>query len=90
MEKLEEEQTELIRKPLNENGVDVTEIENHGVIIINNSPESIEVIKPNECNIQLVSENVRKNLINSTSSNPQVAAQVQAEMQKVLSQLDQM
>ncbi|EMD45414.1 Hypothetical protein EHI5A_031450 [Entamoeba histolytica KU27] len=48
MEKLEEEQTELIRKPLNENGVDVTEIENHGVIIINNSPDSIEVIKPNE------------------------------------------
>ena len=79
---------ETLKESFNENGIGIQTIENKGLIFINDS-ETIKIIKSNEMEINQISSTMKNNMNNPYNSNPQIQAQVKAEMEQMLLQLEQ-
>ena len=79
---------ETLKESFNENGIGIQTIENKGLIFINDN-ETIKIIKSNEMEINQISSIMKNNMNNPYNSNPQIQAQVKAEMEQMLLQLEQ-
>ena len=85
---LSSDESKMIKDPLGNSGIDVNEVENHGVIYVDQE-NGRQVIKSKECDVDVVKKNVRNNFNNIVKSNA-TSPFVQEEMKKALQQLDEM
>ena len=68
-------------------GVELTEIENHGIIIFNMDTNK-QVITSESASIQNVANNIRGNVATNIQGNQQIQQQVRMEMERALLQLE--
>ncbi|KAL7716438.1 Uncharacterized protein QTN25_006078 [Entamoeba marina] len=72
-----------IREPLAGCGIDLENLENHGMIVVGN-----DIVKGSDCDIEKIKGTIRENFSKVCAPNSTTSSYVQQEMQKALKELD--